>query len=311
MPLLLSVIAIFMIILPRFGAGLSEKTVGRLSYGMIIAAVIPVLYWNLMVASWGTTSLKIDLSRLVTTILELGKETTLGSQILARQVLLFPDVGWVKRILFILIIVPAFPLVLRRLVKRKLKVFDLLFLVMAGTWFVSSLVTELSDRMLCWVVPLAAVAVVDFFGSDKRMPSRISASSASRIMPLATLVLLAPLTFATFHSGDAAYITTKGEYVGFSDLVSNLVTGDRVYSRLKYQLYFYKYTNTDYLTPDLPTYGNVFPLPVSLFDVVYWEEGKPTNSFTAWVDESLEDAGLNLVYNNPGMRVLRATASRT
>jgi len=307
MSLVLLVVIGSLIVVFHFGSRFVKDQVPPPRIETLLFMMLIYFSWSAFISGWGFTELGQSLERLFISISEPWAQTTLSTTILRRQTLLFPLVGWAKRGIFIVFIVPALVVFLKRILRREICKIDITFATLLFFSFLSSLVTQLSDRILVWTIPFAVLVLfdTDFVNTSWRRVVRVSKNHLPEVAVMLAVFSLATLSLLTYYSGVAAYITTPAENEGYHHLAVSLTETDRIFNGYSNSLFLYGHLEKDYTIVQSMQFANVLFFPQSLYSRDYREEGKSFNLYSMEFNQSLHDQSLNLIYSNGDFTIFR------
>jgi hypothetical protein len=256
--------------------------------------------WEFLAANWGSLNLSNSLKQLYG-LFSGGSETTLQTTILSRQVAVFPLVGWIKRGIFLVFVVPACFIVAKDFLRKNVDKIEIIFLSIVGIWLVCSLVTEISDRFLMWVVPFAVLLPITKISG---MPwKKLHFKHFSGFVVIGTC-LLSILTLMTTYSGVAIYINTHAEASGYSHMVTILKNNESVYDPTIDQVSFYD-TDISFLKADSIGSAQIIIFDRNSYSNYYYTNGGNVTLYTESINACQSDPNLIIIYSNPDFVVFK------
>lgn len=287
---------------PLFNLGrMSESNRGFLTNALLIAGTLFVV-WNTFLVSIGLIAI-VQAFTTFGSILYRYQEPSLTTEILQRQTLISPVAGWIRRMIFLGPVLPACVLSIRNLMRRHLSTIDTIFLATLLFWFVTSLVTEESDRILSWMIPFAVLLLV-MKHKESLWTARFPRFLGSRTVLGPILVATIFLTFVSYYAGAGVYVTTKAEAAGMGYLIAN-TQNSTLYSNplfngggLIYDLNFFNDPVRDFKSSFHMDRANVVFFSQILLNSEYFATGQERNPYSLFFIETNDDARFNRVYSN-------------
>jgi hypothetical protein len=301
-----------LLLLLVFGVFLFKRS-HKLKNPMILIAVL-FFSWMMFVGVLGMTNLGSSLQDFMTALVNFGR-TTPASYLVSHQTLVFTIVGLLKTAIFAGFVISAF-LAIGWQIRKNFRIEHLnkatiFFLCSFSAFVLSSFATAIYDRVLAWIIPFSILVVMSI---NKKLNVRAIGGFF-----LVVLILIAPVTFLAFYSGERCWITTKAEYQGLSYVAANIKDTDKLLMDVPATLrYFTKY-EIDYATlpfrepsPESPRAQEYQQLSLKRLDsssiVVFrsysynWQyyevEGKSYNSYTIAFNNCMHNVRFNPVYSD-------------
>jgi hypothetical protein len=270
----------------------------RLLFGYSLFCASIFIFWQFFVSSWGLLNLNLFLGKITSLFGEQGTE--LEGTILSRQVAVFPLIGWIKRGIFGVFLVPVLFFVARDFFRKNVDKIELIFLVLVVTWLLGSLVTDISDRVLAWVVPFAVVIMV---GKLSKLNVRRFFSKYSAELIVVGVFLISVSTLMTTYSGAAIYINSQAESSGFVYLASILKANDPVYGVSRDIMAYYLKGNLTVHNVDSIDDARVVVFDRNLYSNYYYYNGGNDTVYWSEVNACFGNSQLKVMYSNPDFLV--------